>query len=118
MKNVTVILLMLSLFAAPCAYGETKKDAEELKREWYADSYMNGRWVLDSVEAGKNARQTAVAYIDGVIDGLYAANPQLMYELYHDYVKEEIVNAVIRYYRVNFTRKNRTVPEVILSGCK
>ena len=80
------------------------------------DGYFNGR-VLSDPEID---RVESMNYIHGVTQTLFflPITNKVMKELYPDSGDKEIAKAVTEYYRKNPEQNDRSIIDVVLTGCK
>ena len=111
-KAVTVLLTCVILMVI--SIGAFAVDEES----WRTDNYLNGRWIADC-QGSKYSKDLVHTYILGVLDAIAKINDGLLIKAYGDkFHTDDIEAAVALYYQNNPLKRDRTIVEVILSGCK
>lgn len=103
-KSIIIAVLLLSCASV---YGENID-------YMFTDDAPNGRFITDE-NMNQNLKDM---YLGGMLDMLIAVRPDIVNSFYPKCNRRDVIDAVIKYYQDNPTQRNRSVVEVVLSGCK
>ncbi|MBF0494430.1 MAG: hypothetical protein HQL28_04795 [Candidatus Omnitrophica bacterium] len=106
MKKCILVLLVLVLASGVCAFAQ-------MAPNWYTDGRLNGHFVLEASDADK-----INYYIQGVLDTLSVTNKGIIDKYYKDQELGNIYDMVTEYYTKNSDKADRSVINLLVSGCK
>lgn len=112
MKRTGTFILIILLFFCRALSAES-----EVKKE-IAQKKTDGNFLMERDTRERFQEAYKGAYVTGVIDSAYYLAPEVMEKHYTSLGPEDIKTKVMEYYRNNPDKRNRTVVEVVLSGCK
>ena len=119
MKNVILACCIILFFTVPGLSAEEIDPAlldGLVKQDWFTSGFPNGKWVMDGVY--DDDEESRIYYMAGVLDHIEYAQPDLVERIYRGRDRGDMVKAVKEYFRDNPEKRERSVIEVILSGCK
>ena len=112
MNKAAVSLAALFVLAAAVSWAaDTDADIK-------TNGYLNGRAIIQFMDGDDNGKYFATQFISGALEGMSAINGSRIREIYSGVRREDVIVAVIGYYRNNPAKRYRPVVDVILSGCK
>lgn len=104
MKKILIFTLPVVFFCSVSLFAEN--------RHMFTKRFLNGHYIVEAPE------QEIDAFIDGVIDGIAYMAPDTFYRLYPGMTRGEIAGKVKEYYKENPSNLDRSVAELIKTGCR
>jgi len=91
---------------------------EEYIGRMFTKGRANGNYVVEFIERSQSGASKVRTYIYAVLDTLTEIKMEALKIFYPDATFEDVVEHVVKYYKNNPASRQRTVVDVILSGCK